>query len=115
VGERKGSQWTSDDYRNWRVRKFQAACVAVGLGVVTKTEDGERSWNGMKPYDLRHYAGSMWLHERNDPVIVARWMGHSLKVFLDIYAHVIAELGEPIEDDGCKVGAEPVSETQSAQ
>jgi integrase len=44
-----------------------------------------------RPYDLRHAAASLWLHER-DYVQVAQWLGHSPAMTHATYAHVILDL-----------------------
>lgn len=75
----KAIAWTEDDWRNWRRRKFQTAAETCGLTI-------------SKPYDLRHSAASLWLHEGVNPVQVAAWLGHSLAMLSDTYAHVIEEL-----------------------
>jgi hypothetical protein len=33
------------------------------------------------PYDLRHSAASLWLHEGTNAVQVASWMGQSRRIF----------------------------------
>ena len=83
-----GGAWTRDDWGNWRSRAWHAACVRAGLDV-------------RRPYDLRHSASSLWLAEGRQPLQVARWLGHSLSVLLDTYAHLIDELA-----DGERVDAE---------
>jgi integrase len=57
-----GGAWTDTDFRNWRKRKFQPAALAAGAEID-------------RPYDLRHSAASLWLHEGINPVQVAQWMG----------------------------------------
>jgi hypothetical protein len=44
-----------------------------------------------RPYDLRHGAASLWLHERNY-VQVAMWLGHNPAMTHATYAHVIEDL-----------------------
>ncbi len=48
--------------------------------------------DGLRPYDLRHSAASLWLHEGRSVVEVAAWLGHAPTMTLDTYAHLIAEL-----------------------
>jgi integrase len=45
-----------------------------------------------RPYDLRHSAAWLWLHEGINPVQVARWMGHDVSETYKTYAHVIDDL-----------------------
>lgn len=74
-----GSAWSETDYRNWRKRKFMAAAARAGVQVG-------------RPYDLRHSAASLWLHEGINPVQVAAWLGHNVSELFKTYAHVIAEV-----------------------
>jgi integrase len=74
-----GSAWTEDDYRNFRSRVFKPAAEDAGVDIGS-------------PYDLRHSAASLWLHEGINPVQVAAWMGHSPAMLLTTYAHVIADV-----------------------
>lgn len=71
--------WTEDDYRNFARRPFKRAAASAGVDIGS-------------PYDLRHSAASLWLHEGINSVQVAQWMGHSPAVLLGTYAHVVAEL-----------------------
>jgi site-specific recombinase XerD len=59
--------------------------------MITKSEDGKRSYTGARLYDLRHCAASTMLANGVDPVRVAQYMGHSPAVLFSTYAHVIAE------------------------
>jgi integrase len=45
-----GQLWREHDWRNWRKRTFMPAVRALGLDI-------------RRPYDLRHAAASLWLHE----------------------------------------------------
>ena len=74
-----GELWREHDWRNWRRRSFQPAAKALGLDV-------------SRPYDLRHAAVSLWLHEGRSVVEVAAWLGHSPALCLSTYAHVVDEL-----------------------
>ncbi len=74
-----GGAWTDTDYRNFARRSFKNAAAAAGVDIGS-------------PYDLRHSAASLWLHEGINSVQVAAWMGHSPAMLLGTYAHVIAEL-----------------------
>ena len=74
-----GGAWREHDWRNWRRTKFQPAARALGLDI-------------RRPYDLRHAAASLWLHEGRSVVEVAAWLGHSPAMTYSTYAHVIEEL-----------------------
>jgi integrase len=74
-----GRAWTETDYRNFARRPFRKAASAAGVDIGS-------------PYDLRHSAASLWLHEGINAVQVAAWMGHSPAMLLSTYAHVIAEV-----------------------
>jgi integrase len=78
---RAGTAWDEDDWRNWRHRVYVPAAKAAGL---TTT----------RPYDLRHSAASLWLHEGRTIIEVATWMGHSGQMALSTYVHVMSELGD---------------------
>jgi integrase len=88
--DRDGKHWSSTKYRNWRTRKFQRACEKVGLATITK-QDGKRTYDGPRPYDLRHTRLSQMLYKGTDPVRVAQIAGHSPAVLFSTYAHAIAE------------------------
>ncbi|MDP9416329.1 MAG: tyrosine-type recombinase/integrase [Actinomycetota bacterium] len=75
-----GDRFTDDDYRNWRVRVFAPACRAADVP------------GAVRPYDLRHSAASLWLHEGRSVIEVAAWLGHAPTMTLDTYAHLVAEL-----------------------
>jgi integrase len=78
---RRGTAWDEDDWRNWRDRVYAPAAEAAGL-------------TGTRPYDLRHSAASLWLHEGRTIIEVATWMGHSGQMALSTYLHVMSELGD---------------------
>jgi integrase len=78
---RRGTAWDEDDWRNWRSRVYATAAAAVGL-------------TGTRPYDLRHSAASLWLHEGRTIIEVATWMGHSGQMALSTYLHVMSDLGD---------------------
>lgn len=71
--------WREHDWRNWRRVRFQPAAKALGLDI-------------RRPYDLRHAAASLGLHEGRSVVEVAAWLGHSPAMCLSTYAHVVEEL-----------------------
>lgn len=74
-----GNLWREHDWRNWRRRTFQPAARALSLPLT-------------RPYDLRHAAASLWLHEGRSVVEVAAWLGHSPAMCLGTYAHLVDEL-----------------------
>jgi integrase len=75
-----GGQQTDNDLHNWRSRVFRPAARAAGLV------------GAVRPYDLRHAAASLWIHEGRSIVEVAAWLGNSPSVAANTYAHVIEEL-----------------------
>ena len=74
-----GEPWREHDWRNWRRRTFQPAVRALGLDIT-------------RPYDLRHAAVSLALHEGRSVVEVAAWLGHAPSMTHSTYAHVVDEL-----------------------
>jgi integrase len=76
-----GRPWRLGTWQNWRRRVFTPAAAAAGL-------------SGTRPYDLRHSAASLWLHEGRTIVEVATWMGHSGQMALSTYLHVMSDLGD---------------------
>ncbi len=78
---RIGTGWDEDDWRNWRHRVYVPAAEAAGL---TRT----------RPYDLRHSAASLWLHEGRTIIEVATWMGHSGSMALSTYLRVMSDMGD---------------------
>ena len=71
-------------------RAGRRATTGISPGVFRKAARAARVDIG-SPYDLRHSAASLWLHEGINAVQVAAWMGHSPAMLLGTYAHVIAE------------------------
>ena len=74
-----GGAWREHDWRTWRRTKFQPAARALELDI-------------RRPYDLRHAAASLWLHEGRSVVEVAAWLGHAPTMTHSTYAHVVEEL-----------------------
>ena len=74
-----GSHWTKTTWDNWRTRTFARLTASIGLGDAV-------------PYDLRHSFASLLLHEGRSVHYVARQLGHSARLTLDTYGHVIDEL-----------------------
>lgn len=73
-----GRAWTEEDWRNF-AKRFKAATRRAGVDI-------------RRPYDLRHAAASLWLHEGISIVQVAKWLGHDAKTLMGVYAHVIEDL-----------------------
>jgi integrase len=89
-----GHTWSDHDWRNWRRRVWQPACVKIGMAKLTTGPP--RSYAGPRPYDLRHSAASLMLAAGLNPLEVADAMGHGPQILFNTYAHVIAELrGQP--------------------
>ena len=80
----RGGQWTAD---LWRKRVFVPAATSAGLAG--------------RPYDLRHTCASKLIARGATPADVAEWMGHSIKMTLQVYAHLFPgrkrELAELLE------------------
>lgn len=74
-----GGYFTEATYRNWRKRVFQPATKACKLEL-------------RRPYDLRHTCASLMLHAGEDILTIARQLGHSPTMTLNVYGHLIAEL-----------------------
>jgi integrase len=77
---RDGGVWSEDEWRRWRRGAFARAVRAAGLPA------------GVRPYDLRHSAASLMIHEGRNIVEVAGWLGHDPATCLSTYSHLIAEL-----------------------
>lgn len=77
--KRGGGAWRTHDWRNWSRVHFQPTARALGLDI-------------RRPYDLRHAAVSLALHEGRSVVEVASWLGHSPAMTYNTYAHVVEEL-----------------------
>jgi integrase len=101
------SSWTSAavicsvDYRNWRRRVFQPAAAAAGLAKLERTvtrAGGRRlqqvtsvTYQGPRPYDVRHSFVSLLIHEGLSVAEVAAQAGHSVEECLRTYIHVFEE------------------------
>jgi integrase len=83
-----GEPWTSEAYKSWARRVFAKAAKAAGRPDAT-------------PYTLRHSFASLLLHEGRSVIYVARQLGHSATMTLEVYGHVIEEL-----DDAPQLDAE---------
>jgi integrase len=68
--------WERHDWQNWRRRWFSKAAEAIDR-------------KGIRPYDLRHSAASLWISGGAPVTEVAQQLGHSPAVCLNTYAHLI--------------------------
>jgi integrase len=69
------------NFNNWRRRVFYPAAKRAGLP------------EELVPYDLRHTYASLLIWEGKLSIVeIAAQMGHSPRMLLGTYAHVIAEL-----------------------
>ncbi|MBS3941515.1 MAG: site-specific integrase [Actinobacteria bacterium] len=64
------------DLRNWRRRVFAPAVGKAGLDET------------IVPYDLRHTCASKLIRLGKPAPFVAKWLGHSVRMTLEIYAHL---------------------------
>jgi len=64
------------DVRNWRRRVFNPAVTKAGL------------YEEIVPYDLRHTCASKLIRLGKPAPFVATWLGHSVRMTLEIYAHL---------------------------
>ncbi|WP_395690676.1 tyrosine-type recombinase/integrase [Nocardioides sp.] len=77
-GATGGLDWNRSWWRDgFYQRQFKPAVKLAGLP------------ESLRLHDLRHTAGSLMLDKGMQPVEVARQLGHSLYVFMTIYAHQI--------------------------
>ncbi|MBV8940547.1 MAG: site-specific integrase [Solirubrobacterales bacterium] len=76
-----GEPWSGPAYQSWRRRAFRRALNAA---------DAEHA----RPYDLRHSFASLLIAERRNVIEVARQLGHSATMTLNVYGHENSELGE---------------------
>jgi integrase len=82
-----GGPWRTDDWKNWRNRRFLPAAKRAGLG-------------RPRPYDLRHSFVSLMVREQRTSVVeLADQLGHAPTMTLNTYAHVFAEFRrtEPVD------------------
>jgi integrase len=88
-----GGPWTDTRWRYWRRHVWQPAVARAGLGTLTKGKTKmAHSFEGPRPYTLRHSFASLMLAEQRSRYEVAEMLGHSPQVLESTYAHVIAEL-----------------------
>lgn len=83
-GRTDGSYWTFNDWKNWRNRIFVPAMREAGVDC-------------RRPYDLRHSFCSLLIQEGRSVVEVAQQMGHAPEMTLSTYAHVFAEMADPLD------------------
>lgn len=78
-GRPDGSAWMTDDWNNWRNRRFFPCADRAGLG-------------HPRPYDLRHSFASLLIREQRTSIVeLADQLGHAPTMTLNTYAHVFAE------------------------
>jgi integrase len=86
---------------NWRRRVWQPACVAVGMGEIvpsTTTKNG-KTYEGLRPHDLRHTAISLWIAADASPKEIAARAGHaSVATVLDRYGHLLPGSEDRVND-----------------
>lgn len=74
---------TRHNFNNWRRRVLYPSAKRAGLP------------QGLVPYDLRHTFASLLIWEGKLSIVeIASQMGHSPRMLLSTYAHVIAELSD---------------------
>lgn len=95
----EGKEWSKSQYNNWRNRAWKPVLAALAS---SKKYPLPRLAQAV-PRDCRATFVSLHLRARENPLLVAKWAGHSPKVMFDHYAHVIDELvGQPeipVEDE----------------
>ncbi|MDP9334247.1 MAG: tyrosine-type recombinase/integrase [Actinomycetota bacterium] len=73
----------------FRRRAWAPACVATGLGTITKVA-GHDHYEGLRLHDLRHTAVALWIAAGASPKELAVRAGHtSVSVVLDRYGHLL--------------------------
>lgn len=83
----------------FRRRFWYPACVAAGLGTLTKAEDGKIHYDGLRIHDLRHTAIGLWIAAAASPNEIAARAGHeSVVTVLDRYGHLLPGTGERVND-----------------
>lgn len=77
-----GSNWSESDWKNWRIRHFNAA--------LEKT--GNKDLIGVRPYELgRHSHSALMLASGISLVSLADIQGHSVRILSETYSSVIAD------------------------
>lgn len=85
--------WTQSQWSAWRRNVWRPACEKAGLDPIPR------------PYDLRHSFASLLLAEGQGVLDVAKQLGHSARMTLDVYGHVIDEY------DGLAAQERPIADT----
>jgi len=89
---RDGQEWSKSQYNNWRNRAWKPVLETLAS---SKKYPQPRLAEAV-PRDCRATFVSLHLRARENPLVVAKWAGHSPKVMFEHYAHVIDELvGQP--------------------
>lgn len=83
----------------FRARIWTPACVATGLGALTKGDRGRGHYNGLRIHDLRHTAVALWIDAGASPNEIARRAGHSsIVTVLDRYGHLLPSHEDAVTD-----------------
>jgi len=86
-------------HHNFRRRHFLPACVAAGLGMITKDDKGRRRYEGVRFHDLRHTCAALLIAAGRHLEEVKTYLGHSsIRVTSDRYAHLFPEARAAIAD-----------------
>lgn len=70
--------WSDNGFSSWATEVFKPVATELGLPKAV-------------PYDLRHSAVSLWIHDGLSILQVARQAGHSATMTLEVYGHVFDE------------------------
>jgi integrase len=82
----------------FRRRIWTPACIAAGLGQLTKVE-GKEHYEGLRLHDLRHSAVALWITAGASAKEIATRAGHtSVSVVLDRYGHLLPGTEERVTD-----------------
>src|SRR5262249_8800169 len=86
IQAKKGGPLRTTNFRN---RVWIPACIAAGLGTMSKDEDGHKHYTGLTFHRLRHFAIQS-MRDAGVPLEVAsRRVGHStIRVTADVYDSV---------------------------
>lgn len=83
----------------WRRRFWYSACVATGLGEVTRDNNKRDHYTGLRIHDLRHTAVAFWISAGASPKEIADRAGHrSVSTVLDRYGHLLPGSEEKVND-----------------
>jgi integrase len=82
----------------FRKRIWYPACIAAGLGTLTKV-NGREHYEGLRLHDLRHSAVALWIAAGASAKEIATRAGHtSVSVVLDRYGHLLPGTEERVTD-----------------